>query len=292
MKLIKLLHIKRARAKNERRFLTQEMNSSSRGRQIGMGILAILVGVLYSAWIWPSQEEASSLVEIINYFIQTHSFILAFSTMFIIAGLSLLLQPKYTEARPTDPKIFSPSEMSRSFFRQLLESLPTTVFIICFAYGFATGMRGIGLFIGAILLLLIIVALLYALISAIQLQLQAKKYGTSKLHLLTPMLRLGDKVVLQFQNKKLYKSINEVDVYLWNIAEESEYPARKRLQTVFLYEEKQRLRLNKESLEIQFQIPNEGVLATDFNRTPPTYWEVEVSRHDLGFYSYFHIDII
>lgn len=295
MKLIKLLHIKRARAKDERRFLTKRIDSTSRGQQIGMGIIAILVGALYSAWVWPSQEQAASSIDIIKYFIQTQSVILAFSTMFILAGLSLLIQPKYTEARPTDPQIFSPNEISRAFFRQLLESLPTILFIICFAYGFATGMRGIGLFIGAFLLLLIIGALLYALIGAIQLQLQAKKYGISKLQVLSPMLGLGDKAVLQFQNKNLYKSIQEVDVYLWNIAEES-IPSnrnrnRNRLQTVFLHEEQQRFRLNKGSLEIQFQIPYEGVLRTDFDRTPPTYWEVEVSRHDLGFYSYFHIEI-
>jgi len=125
-----------------------------------------------------------------------------------------------------------------------------------------------------------------------------KFFGASRVEVETPNAKIGETISIQFFNEMLQEKLFEVDIVFrniqehWVIDEKDKKKKNKKLETIVLYEEAREVQVVGDTINLDFEIPNDKVKPTDYAINNPTYWELEVSNKSIGYYCRFFIDVL
>jgi len=135
----------------------------------------------------------------------------------------------------------------------------------------------------------------YQIFKGIMLILNSRKFGPSYLTS-KPSYSLGERIQGVFKNERLAQDAPNLELVLRNLREHPAFskPAKNKsnngFQTEVLYEKSQQISLTGNSFEFGLTLPESGEL-THYLAYNPTYWELEISDTDCGFYSRFLIHV-
>jgi len=127
-----------------------------------------------------------------------------------------------------------------------------------------------------------------------KLRIQGKKFGASKLTVLSPSsIHLGDTVELQLFNKFLPKYLLDVNVVLRNIQEVWKKGRDNDTDhfSYLLYKDQQNVKVEGNTLHMKFHLPTNEVAPTDYTKTAPFYWELEISNEKENYHCIFYLEV-
>ncbi len=216
-----------------------------------------------------------------------------FMLIFIAVGFYIAFNRSDKSIEPDDIHSFYPKKeadkmsMDAAIFGIAFTSFPLVLF-------YAAG--GGGAFIFFVVGTLVVVGIsvtIYRLILAFRMLQQVRKFGNSHIQLTTPIVKKGDIVNIQFKNQELFKYVNSLDIYFRNIKEAwVSSDDSKVLKAIVLYENTKRTAIQATTTNFDLEIPqNEDVYVTDYFAAEPIYWELEVRNEEVGFESFFQIEV-
>jgi len=228
-----------------------------------------------------------------------HNYVLLFCIALVIIGISIWQIGAKGDCAPKHTLVYDPGKMAK---KRLWELILGFIFMVCFSAIFiAIGFIHFMFFIpGTIFFILTFFGAYYGLKSITKLFKKNKKFGKSELKILSGNINRGFSVTVRLINPEVNLQLDKVDYILRNIAEkwEPKNPERRkgknnpsRLRTYVLEESSGIVKIDKEQIEFEIEIPAEQSKSTDYHLNHPIYWELEVYNSSEKFLSRFYLDV-
>ncbi len=198
------------------------------------------------------------------------------------------------DASPKTALSFDPKGIFRS---QVFDFINAVIFIVSF-FGFFLCFGEVAVnIIVSIMMVILLGAMIYNFDEQQKVYLSNKVFGKSEIEILSPNLRLGETISIQFLNDMLQESVFEVEVILRNLREDwvtkkVKDKTTSTVVTTIFYEEKHTVQIIGDRFDLDFEVPEGIGKATDYKINNPTYWELEVYNKEVDYYSRFFIEIL